>query len=184
MGRSKSFEPEQALGAMLQVFWRKGYEGTSISDLEEATQLNKRSLYNAFGNKAEIFDAVLDAYGAMMGAGAVPLLQEPPCINNIVEFFKGMKNPEEGLGCLFTKTINERCLVDPASFGKVEAAILELESLFVRNLKPHTGLRKARQLGKFLTSNVQGLTTMSRLDPDSKRLAAVVTTLEEMLLAL
>jgi AcrR family transcriptional regulator len=61
-GRPREFCVEQALAAALGVFWTKGYEGTSLSDLTEAMGITRPSLYAAFGNKEELFRKALDLY--------------------------------------------------------------------------------------------------------------------------
>jgi len=62
MGRHREFDIDQALDGALDVFWRKGYEGTSLSDLTEAMGITRPSLYAAFGNKEELFRKALDRY--------------------------------------------------------------------------------------------------------------------------
>jgi AcrR family transcriptional regulator len=62
MGRPREFDAEKALDAALWVFWRKGYEGTSVNDLTEKMGITKPSLYAAFGNKEELFRKALDRY--------------------------------------------------------------------------------------------------------------------------
>jgi AcrR family transcriptional regulator len=62
MGRPREFDAEEALERALHVFWRKGYEGASLSDLTEAMGINRPSLYAAFGNKEELFRKALDRY--------------------------------------------------------------------------------------------------------------------------
>ena len=61
-GRPREFDPAQALAAALQVFWRRGYEGASISDLTEAMGITRPSLYACFGNKEALFRQALDLY--------------------------------------------------------------------------------------------------------------------------
>src|SRR5262245_59406118 len=61
-GRPREFDTDQALDRALEVFWRKGYEGASISELTEAMGINRPSLYAAFGNKEELFRKALDRY--------------------------------------------------------------------------------------------------------------------------
>jgi AcrR family transcriptional regulator len=61
-GRPRAFDAEEALERALRVFWRKGYEGTSLDDLTGAMGINRPSLYAAFGNKEMLFRKVLDRY--------------------------------------------------------------------------------------------------------------------------
>ena len=58
----KSFDIDQAIDRATQVFWAKGYESTSLSDLLEATGINKGSFYNAFGSKKKLFTDSLIKY--------------------------------------------------------------------------------------------------------------------------
>ena len=62
LGRPRAFDRDQALELALDVFWRKGYEGASLSDLTEAMGINPPSLYAAFGNKEALFCTALDRY--------------------------------------------------------------------------------------------------------------------------
>ena len=62
MARTRQFDERQALVSAMLTFWEKGYEATSIQDLEQAMDLNRTSIYNAFGNKRAIFTRVMDCY--------------------------------------------------------------------------------------------------------------------------
>ena len=77
IGRPRAFDPEQALDAALWVFWRKGYEGTALSDLTEAMGINRPSIYATFGNKEELFRKALDRYNAQMTSYTAEALKEP-----------------------------------------------------------------------------------------------------------
>jgi AcrR family transcriptional regulator len=61
-GRPREFDVEEALAAALRVFWQKGYEGASLTDLTEAMGITRPSLYAAFGNKEALFKHALDLY--------------------------------------------------------------------------------------------------------------------------
>jgi AcrR family transcriptional regulator len=62
IGRPRAFDPDQALDSALRVFWSRGYEGASLTDLTKAMGINKPSLYAAFGDKSELFRKVVDRY--------------------------------------------------------------------------------------------------------------------------
>src|SRR5688500_20409695 len=66
-GRPRSFDREAALDAAMEVFWRKGYEASSISDLTDAMGINPPSLYAAFGDKERLFMAAIERYSAERG---------------------------------------------------------------------------------------------------------------------
>jgi len=61
-GRPREFCVDNALAAALRVFWTKGYEGASLTDLTEAMGITRPSLYAAFGNKESLFRKALDLY--------------------------------------------------------------------------------------------------------------------------
>jgi TetR/AcrR family transcriptional repressor of nem operon len=62
MGRTQSFDTDHVVQAARDVFWDKGFEGTSLPDLELATGLSRSSLYNAFTSKRGLFDAAIENY--------------------------------------------------------------------------------------------------------------------------
>jgi AcrR family transcriptional regulator len=75
-GRPLSFDPDKALDRALDVFWRKGYEGASLSDLTKAMRINRPSLYAAFGDKEKLFRKVLDRYAEGPASHSRAALQE------------------------------------------------------------------------------------------------------------
>jgi TetR/AcrR family transcriptional regulator, copper-responsive repressor len=75
-GRPRSFDRDTVLEKAMEVFWSKGYEATSISDLTEAMGINPPSLYAAFGDKEKLFLEAVERYQAARGASC-PYCQEP-----------------------------------------------------------------------------------------------------------
>src|SRR5512133_650203 len=62
LGRPRTFDTDEALDRALKVFWRKGYQGASLSELTKAMGINRPSLYAAFGDKEALFGKVLERY--------------------------------------------------------------------------------------------------------------------------
>src|SRR5215813_5038581 len=77
MGRPTGFLKEDALEAAMKVFWQKGYEGASLSDLTHGMGINRSSMYAAFGDKEALFQKVLTRYREGPLAWVQPALQKP-----------------------------------------------------------------------------------------------------------
>lgn len=83
-GRPRSFDKEAALERAMEVFWRLGYEGASMTDLTAAMGIASPSLYAAFGSKEALFRQALDHYRAtegkeIWGASRRPAAHTTPC---------------------------------------------------------------------------------------------------------
>jgi AcrR family transcriptional regulator len=77
MGRPRSFDEEKALDQAMHVFWEKGFEGASLSDLTKAMGIKPASLYGAFGNKQDLFRKALKRFLAQQVPFVQDALQEP-----------------------------------------------------------------------------------------------------------
>lgn len=77
VGRPRAFDIEESLEKALEVFWRNGYDGTSLSDLTEAMGINKPSLYATFGNKEQLFLKAIEFYESRPCAFFLPALEKP-----------------------------------------------------------------------------------------------------------
>jgi AcrR family transcriptional regulator len=75
-GRPRSFDREAALMAAMEVFWEKGFDGASVSELCAAMDLNPPSLYSAFGDKEKLFLEAADRY-ASQNRESCPYCDEP-----------------------------------------------------------------------------------------------------------
>jgi len=76
-GRPREFDVDEALGAALRVFWTRGYDSASMTDLTDAMGINRPSLYAAFGNKESLFRKALDLYEREKLAYVGEALQAP-----------------------------------------------------------------------------------------------------------
>lgn len=77
-GRPRSFDRAAALDRAMRVFWQRGYEGTSLSDLTAAMGINAPSLYAAFGAKEALFTEAVDLYQSIEGAASERALEGAP----------------------------------------------------------------------------------------------------------
>ena len=140
MARPRSFDPDEALDLARDVFWRKGFQGTSLDDITAATGLAKPSLYAAFGDKNALFLKVLDRYHERIVANAERALKQGPSARDTVErwlkgfvpFCSGAKGTR---GCLSVNTA-----VDGASDQKevrmsIERFNRKLEQLLSKRLR-------------------------------------------------
>jgi AcrR family transcriptional regulator len=83
-GRPRSFDREAALDRAMDVFWQKGFEGTSLADLTKAMGINPPSLYAAFGDKEHLFLEAVERYQANRGPATCPY-SEPATAREAVE---------------------------------------------------------------------------------------------------
>jgi TetR/AcrR family transcriptional regulator, copper-responsive repressor len=84
-GRPRSFDRDDALKRAMQVFWRQGYETTSLGDLTEAMRINPPSLYAAFRSKERLFLEAVERYRAGPGGAAARIFSEEPTARGAIE---------------------------------------------------------------------------------------------------
>ena len=97
-GRPRAFDPEAALDRAMHVFWAKGYEGASLSNLTRAMRINRPSLYAAFGNKEQLFRKVLDRYMDGPVAWFGKALAAPKARDVVEQIFLGTARMAENRG--------------------------------------------------------------------------------------
>ncbi len=88
-GRPRAFDPDVALDAAMLLFWRHGYEGTSLAALTAAMNINTPSLYAAFGTKDQLFQKVLERYLQNPASYLPNALKEPTARKAVQKLFDG-----------------------------------------------------------------------------------------------
>lgn len=83
-GRPRTFDPDIALEQATNLFWERGYEGTTLSNLAEAMGIASASIYACFGSKADLFRRVMERYGTTYGGPPKRALTEHPTSRDAV----------------------------------------------------------------------------------------------------
>ncbi|MEV5909575.1 TetR/AcrR family transcriptional regulator [Streptomyces chartreusis] len=148
MARTKEFDPEAALQAALELFWRRGYEATSMSDLVEHLGIGRASLYATFGNKHELYLKALERYDRTGLPPIVRELSQPgpalPAVRSVVRRYAAEATDARLRlnGCMITNTAAELGPHDPAAARHVERNWDQLEAVL------HSALVRAQAQGE------------------------------------
>lgn len=152
MARPQSFDRYQVLKNATLVFWHQGFQGTSMKDLELATQLQPSSLYNSFGNKEALFLEVLDFYEEfVLGARIKKYLHHENPITGMKTFFTScftdLPRGKKGMACLIINSIAEMAIHNDAIRKRLHRTEEKLRFNFIKCIDT------AKQNGSLLTTH-------------------------------
>ncbi|WP_194287193.1 TetR/AcrR family transcriptional regulator [Tritonibacter aquimaris] len=139
MARSRVFDEETAVDRAMQLFWRNGYEATSITDLTTAMGINKGSLYHSFGSKHDLFMRVLLRYSIeCMRATLQRVGQNPDPIAAIDDLFAQMIRQSladtDRKGCFLVNTALDLQLHSAEVQDMTRRGLAEYEGFFAEKL--------------------------------------------------
>jgi TetR/AcrR family transcriptional repressor of nem operon len=185
-GRPLEFDPEEVLDAAIEVFWRNGYEATSMMDLLEAMSLSKSSLYQTFGGKRELFERCLDRYADWLSAKMARELDEAESGRSFIQnTFEAVANtaqqPEGAKGCLIANSANEFGQREPALAVPVANGLQRLSKVFmdavIRAQSEGVISKDAdpRVLANYLLGTMSGLRTMIKAGSDQHSAKGMVS---------
>ena len=187
MARTRAFDEEDVLDRAMALFWRKGFEATSIEELVSVSGINRASMYAAFGDKRRLFIAVLDHYLVRVNAERLAILsRDGSAIAAIGGFFDAIivaaTGPERHLGCLITNTLTEIAPTDPEIAAKLQTSLKRIEKAFAETIRRGQDMgeiapgKDARALARFLVGVAQGLRVLARSGTAEPTLRDIVTT--------
>ena len=185
-GRPREFDVEDALAAALRVFWSKGYEGSSLTDLTEAMRITRPSLYAAFGNKEALFRQALDLYEreklAYVGAALKAATARGVAQHLLEGAIETCACPNEPRGCLGVisatacgseaQSIREEVLQRGRS---VHASLIKRFGRAIEEGDFH-GPADAEAITRYLTAVLQGLAVQAGSGATREELERVVET--------
>lgn len=135
MSRPREFDTDAAVDAAMHVFWEQGIHRTSIDDLLSATGLSRSSIYNTFGSKDALFEAVVQRYVERQVAGLQQLLVKPSFRMVIEHLFVGAVNGNnDGRGCLLVNCAAGLMQVDAREQDLLRAGFERMVSLLAQRI--------------------------------------------------
>lgn len=179
VGRPIQFNPDLARTAAMEVFWRKGYEATSLQDLLEAMGLSKSSFYQAFGSKHQLFGECLDHFRERQVRQMTKRLSAS---SSALEFLRGFllsvaaeaRRRDAPKGCLIMNTATEFAGRDPVIAGLVADGTRDFAGVFeaaVRRAQSEGEIppgKNPQVLSRYLLATVSGLRAMVKSGADAK----------------
>ncbi|MFS0856525.1 TetR/AcrR family transcriptional regulator [Paenibacillus taichungensis] len=177
MVRQREFDTDKALEAAMQIFWDKGFEATSLSDLTTAMGIQRPSLYAAFGDKKELFETALRRYTTLHAAQVRSRLQHT---SSVKEAFRALFEhigaegdvTDARHGCFCINTMVELAPHDPKFGVLTREHQMYLVAIFKETIErgQETGELSndldASALSKSLVVSMIGLTVMMKSEPD------------------
>jgi len=189
MGRPRQFDHDVALERAMDVFWTKGYAGASIDDLLTAMQIQRGSMYQAFGSKAELFVAALRLYRERWGEmirGHVAAA-DGPAREVLISLLRrmGAAAVDDPLrrGCLLANSAAALRDLDPDAAEVVRGGLGGLERLFADlltraaadgDLAPG---RDPRAHARFLIAALDGVRNAAKAGASRRRLGELMESL-------
>lgn len=184
MARTLEFDRKLALDEALVLFWRKGYQATSLADLLEAMAIGRSSFYAAFVDKRSLFVECLDLFAQrtqdIVTRGRVELSPLDALQRFFVRGFAGTRRAKPEWGCMLVNTVLEMKGVDDDLSARASTHMDEMHALFERCLlEANCPPDRAAALADWLMLINGGLRVTSRrpLAPE-RQLASITTTFD------
>ena len=176
MGRAKTYDRDAVLEAARDLFWERGYEATSIADLEERTGLNRSSLYQEFGTKHELFEAALECYADRVIATLMADLRDNADLDSVAALFGSISElfrcdtVLSERGCLMVNSTAELAARDERVRRAAAAYRDRLRADFATALAGaaadgHIDPSSVDRRANLLASTIMGIWLSARIDP-------------------
>lgn len=186
MARTPSFERESALSQAMDLFWRRGYHGSSLKQLEQALDMRPGSIYATFGNKDKLYSEALARYAE---AGGAELAAHMSGYDSILEGLKGYlrkiangcadENAVPSRACLIVKTLLEASNTHQGHSHQAREILSAIEQSFSELLEEakQRGELKAStnctRLARLMQSQIMGLRSIAERNLSASDLTAL-----------
>lgn len=166
MARPRNFEIADAEAALLDVFWSQGYEGSSVRDLCAATGQRPASLYAAFGDKDQMFQAAMRRYVTWIDGQLTPPEDGRAGVRHVLETTcrLTLEDPARR-GCLIINSVAERENLSPSANTVVQESFDRLRALLRRQVQrsfPATPPKGAEAMVNLLVAATVSIRVLGR----------------------
>ena len=171
MARPRKFDRTDILTRMKSAFWENGFHDISMDDVGRLTNMNRGSIYNAFGDKRALYLEALELYGEQHYGAAVELIEHsedaPSAVRNLYDAaFKGMKEDQMHWGCFMCNAAVEVAPVDSEVAVIVKKYFSALSRAFSISLQETCAsgddVQNIKNLAEQLTASYIGFNIMAR----------------------
>jgi len=190
MAGTRQFDESALLEKVLTTFWQQGYSKTSMQELAAATGVQRGSLYNAYGDKEELFLLAFDLYRDRYVSEMKASLDHDDLRTALQAFFSfaitSMTTGTPSRGCLSTKTVVGTEGLEEPIHSAIQSLVDDIEeALFVRLSQPDATSRlnlPAREAARMAVTLTRGLVAIERIYRDKKRMKATAESFVKVLL--
>jgi TetR/AcrR family transcriptional repressor of nem operon len=185
MARTKEFNPDKALKIAVNVFWRLGYERTSLETLMREMGISKQSLYDTFGDKRSLYFRAMDRYRDDTNASLRSLFAKEKSVRKgFAKIFHAMireNKAQHERGCLLMNTNLSRAVDDVEIKEFLRDNQKQVEEIFVSafmDAQARGEIAKEKDpvaMAKFFVATIQGMRALARLNHDRRELESIST---------
>lgn len=187
VGRPLEYDPEIAIDAAMKLFWRQGYESTSLQDLLTEMGLSKSSFYQAYASKHNLFELCIERYRSLTITLFNKQLNQNPSARGFLDtlFFRVAKETRDARtrhGCLLMNTASEFGQTDLTIAQLVGDGLEQIGFVFETAIKQGqkageiSNNKDASQLANFLVSTISGLKNMVKAGKDEQTIKHIAET--------
>ena len=179
MARTKDFNEEEVLEKALNIFWQKGYNGTSMQDLVDGLGISRSSMYDTYTDKYSLFILALERYRERTAREMMQMINQAASPKAVIKkIFQSIVT--ESLfdkvqrGCFLVNTCVENATHDKAVAKIVNENMQDFEDAFYHAIKKGQEIGEimnrndARALARFVINNINGIRISAKAGADKK----------------
>lgn len=179
MGRSKEFDEKETLQKAMLIFWEQGYEKTSINDLVEGMGIHRKSLYDTFGGKHELFLKIIETYNEIIKNKLLTEISKTTTCGEAIKTLFNLAIESDFLGCLFVNSATELANRDKKIDEKVKDSFFQSESFIEEIIKrgqkngEFSSSCDSKLLAESIHNSLLGIRVMSRTSTEKEKLSRI-----------